>query len=227
MYDISPDADVIVLAGDISESSCGYSILDQYGDCKKPVIYVAGNHEYWGTTIEEAKTKRKELFKDSNIIELDNDFKIIDNIVFIGATLWTYLANPILGLMASRTKDFIKIKDLTPEIWNGMHLDSLKFIEDAIKLPNFKDMKKVVVTHYLPSKKSISPRFKDEPLNCIFSSNCDYLMHQDPAPDIWIHGHTHDSFDYMNGKTRTICNPYGYWGHITNRKYNPELLIEV
>ena len=27
---------------------------------------------------------------------------------------------------------------------------------------------------------------------------------------LWIHGHTHDSFDYVVNGTRVLCNPRGY-----------------
>ena len=32
----------------------------------------------------------------------------------------------------------------------------------------------------------------------------------DRGPDLWVHGHTHDSFDYVLGWTQVVVNPYGY-----------------
>jgi hypothetical protein len=45
-------------------------------------------------------------------------------------------------------------------------------------------------------------------------------------------GHTHDSFDYMLGKSRVVCNPRGYpinrgTGEYENPKFNSQLIVEV
>jgi predicted phosphodiesterase len=49
----------------------------------------------------------------------------------------------------------------------------------------------------------------------------------DRGPDLWVHGHTHNSFDYMLGKTRVIVNPYGYKDVEINPQYNKDLVIEL
>jgi predicted phosphodiesterase len=224
---VCPEADVIVLAGDIATYTCYDSIVKQYGDCGKTVIYVAGNHEAWGKTVEDAREERLKLFQGTNIVELDCHTYIMGDVAFIGATLWTNLDSPGDAFVASKTKDFNAIKDMTPDKWGRLHHRHRGYITYACASPNLEDKKKVVVTHYLPSFRSTPSRFKGDPTNCIFSSNCDDIMHMRCAPDIWIHGHTHDSFDYKNGDTRVICNPYGYWGHQTNGMYKPDLLIEV
>jgi len=44
-------------------------------------------------------------------------------------------------------------------------------------------------------------------------------------PDLWVHGHVHDSFDYRVGRTRVLCNPRGCGDE--NRDFNPGLVVEV
>lgn len=226
---ISTDADVIVLAGDIATPETAISIVQQYGDIGKKVLYVAGNHDYWGRTIEEAKENRNKIFEGTNIIELDRGTHIIDDVVFIGATLWTNLSHPTYAYIASTTRDFERIKDLTPNSWNNRHLEDYKYIHDNCLFPEYRNKKKVVITHYLPSPKSIGRLFEGNVMNCIFMSNCEEIMALDEgeAPNVWIHGHTHDSFDYQCHNTRVICNPYGYHGYEINPKFNPDLVIEV
>lgn len=48
-------------------------------------------------------------------------------------------------------------------------------------------------------------------------------------PQLWMHGHTHDSFDYRIGATRVIANPRGYArdGVAENKSFDPGLVIEV
>ena len=44
---------------------------------------------------------------------------------------------------------------------------------------------------------------------------------------LWIHGHTHESFDYEIGKTRVICNPRGYAPIEINKEFKPDFNVEV
>ena len=48
----------------------------------------------------------------------------------------------------------------------------------------------------------------------------------DHQPDVWIHGHVHDSFDYEVGSTRVVCNPRGY-GPENEREFDPALVVVV
>jgi len=69
-------------------------------------------------------------------------------------------------------------------------------------------------------------------LSAAFASNLDHLVER---ADLWIHGHTHDNFDYQLGRCRVVCNPRGYvWerhggnGHtVENPEFNPGLVVEV
>ncbi|WP_215884515.1 hypothetical protein [Acidithiobacillus sulfurivorans] len=38
-------------------------------------------------------------------------------------------------------------------------------------------------------------------------------------PAIWIHGHVHDRMNYRIGKTRVLCNPWGYPNEGNTREY--------
>ena len=44
-------------------------------------------------------------------------------------------------------------------------------------------------------------------MSAAFASDLDRLMGK---AALWIHGHTHDSFDYVLNGTRVVCNPRGY-----------------
>jgi hypothetical protein len=67
------------------------------------------------------------------------------------------------------------------------------------------------VTHHSPSHNSIHPKYKNEELlNGAFHNKLDYMMELADNIKLWIHGHTHDEFDYKIGITNVICNPRGY-----------------
>jgi hypothetical protein len=97
-------------------------------------------------------------------------------------------------------------------------------------------MKKVVVTHYLPSYQSVNARWKDSDINCAFVGNCEDILSDPWAPELWIHGHTHDSCDYVyphdcadyaTNSTRVVCNPYGYKDYEVNKNFIPDLIVEI
>jgi len=66
--------------------------------------------------------------------------------------------------------------------------------------------KTIIVTHHCPSSRSVSSRFANDPLSPAFASNLEGLMGGDRVA-LWIHGHTHDPFDYEVDGTRVVCKP--------------------
>lgn len=67
----------------------------------------------------------------------------------------------------------------------------------------------MVITHHAPSRKSIHPRFARSLLSACFVSDAERFLGGSRV-QLWVHGHTHDSFDYLVNGTRVICNPRGY-----------------
>ena len=84
----------------------------------------------------------------------------------------------------------------------------------------------VVVTHHLPSERSVASYFEGDPLNRFFLCEVDDLIRR-AAPALWVHGHTHASIDTQVGSTRIVCNPLGYlvWG--PNRNFDEKLVVQV
>ena len=69
----------------------------------------------------------------------------------------------------------------------------------------------IVVGHHAPSSNSIHERFKsDVVMNGVYYSDLSNLILDNPKIRLWFHGHVHDSFDYMIGPTRVLCNPRRY-----------------
>ena len=85
-----------------------------------------------------------------------------------------------------------------------------------------------MITHHAPSRRSIHPRFADSPLNACFVSDAEHLMGAKRA-QLWVHGHTHDSFDYRLNGTRVVCNPRGYskGGVVENAHFDPHFIVEL
>lgn len=220
----SPEAEILVLAGDIVNGKKPEFFKQYFGDLKIPIIYVPGNHDYWHGDIDITVNEFKASVRDDNIHVLNRDYKIVFDTIFIGATLWTPLTDPT----NLKFIDFEKIDGMTHDRWRNEFIKDYQFIKSTLENPLFIDLKKVVVTHHLPTSRSVPERFKGDDYNIFFSSDeCRALMEGDCAPYLWVHGHTHDSCDYVWGNSRVICNPYGYYGYEINEKFNPSLVVEI
>ncbi len=84
----SLDADVHVLAGDIGVGLDG--IQWALNHLKRPVIYVMGNHEFYGQRpMVELMAKARERTAGTHVHLLENDSIVIGGVRFLGCTLWT------------------------------------------------------------------------------------------------------------------------------------------
>lgn len=211
--------DVVILAGDIHTRSRAPAWA-----AKKfpsiPVLYIAGNHEFYGEAIEKArKAIHRECKMYPNVHYLDCDELVIDGIRFLGATLWTDFS--LFGLhrrsnsMSNArlfSNDYQRIKvevegfrKLHPIDTAGFHAKQKNWLEQ--KLDESFSGHTVVVTHMAPSMRSIPSIYAADPVSAAFASNLDDLV---AKADIWVHGHTHSSVDYYIGKCRVVANPLGY-----------------
>lgn len=217
--------DVMILAGDISVGLGGIAWAETVFTC--PIIYVLGNHEYYGQDMDALDSRMPQRVAGTNITVLRDATTVIDGVRFIGATLWTdfeLFGTPVVSAHFARSgmNDYRVIgKDggaLMPTDTRALHLASRAYLERTLAEP-FAG-KTVVVTHHAPSLKSVAPRFKDDPFTPCFASDLESLVASSGAV-LWIHGHVHDSADYTLGNTRVIANPKGYRGEERERETPP------
>jgi len=210
------DAEVVILAGDIDNGTRGIDWAEATFP-RQTVLYVPGNHEFYDNEWSAALTALRERAAASpNVRVLDGDQVTVDGVRFLGATLWTDFelygeANraPALEQAQALVADFRAVRfgeqRLTPEQTIEFHQRAVDFLSHELQQPF--DGQTVVVTHHAPHAGSIHPRWKDSLVNAAFVSDLSRLMGRAP---LWIHGHTHDSFDYRHNGTRVLANPMGY-----------------
>jgi Icc-related predicted phosphoesterase len=210
------DADVLVIAGDIHH---GAGALDAFADWPVPVVYVNGNHEayheHYPGLIAKLRQSVANSHRHSHIHYLENAEWRIGGVRFLGCCLWTDYRFSALSqedAMAESEKILYDHKLITTDEGLFRAVDALRMHEAsrdwlARKLDEAFDGKTVVVTHHGPHPNSVHPRFAGSPLNAAFVSDLSGLMGK---AALWIHGHVHDSFDYMLNGTRVVANPRGY-----------------
>lgn len=239
---------VVVLAGDIglAKRKASYeSFIENTCDRFKNVIWIMGNHEAYGTNLPTVLAKIWNATLDhENLYVVDNETVTIGDVAFVCSTLWTNFDNNNIMTMheAELWMNDYKLIRTGPssEPWRrklkpldtvSLHLRAKEYIFPEITKQKESGKTVVVVTHHLPSFLSVPEMFKGDSMNGAYASEL-FEDIMDTQPSVWIHGHTHFSFDYTIGDTRVICNPRGYCATANNRgelnpDFNPEFTIEV
>lgn len=216
---ITDDAgvDVVILAGDIHVGEKGVVWAKETFKSAE-VLYILGNHEYYGQSYPKHIHKMKEAAKGSNVDILENNTVELNGVAFHGCTLWTDFAlfgDPRVGGYACQQAmtDFKKIrKEPTYSKIRSLdiaqiHAESLRWLEHSLQ--NNRCSKNVVITHHGPSMRSVPDHYKQDIVTAGYVSDLEKFVFK-LAPSLWIHGHLHNSSDYYIDETRVVCNPRGY-----------------
>jgi predicted phosphodiesterase len=145
-----------------------------------------------------------------------NDYRVIEN-----SDAMIHFKAPVYGTKEDGSTDYHNVvrqeyhkrpAKFTPELSVIEHKAMLKLIDEVTK--HMATEKIVVVGHHAPSKLSTKPQYQDDVMvNGAYSSDLSEFILDRPMIKVWTHGHTHDTFDYLLGSTRIVCNPRGYHGY--------------
>lgn len=230
--------DAVVLAGDIwtpgrlavqwaqRESTFGF----------KPVLLVAGNHEFYGCEMARELDEMTKAAEGSNVHLLARSSVVIGGARFVGCTLWTDFqlavrqANGLMETDIGRAlaesnrgvTDFRVIEVNAPVKRHYREREFRRFLraEDTLamhwvdrdwlrrELSKPFDGPTVVITHHAPSDASVAAKYADDWTTPAFVSDLPPDFFERAA--VWVHGHTHSHFDYQRGHCRVVSNPRGY-----------------
>lgn len=215
----SGGVDLLILAGDVTVGGKIPGVLSEICARFPEVLYLFGNHEFYRSSFEAVRVAAEEAAgRLGNLHVLDNSGCTIGGIRFLGTTLWFPHEEENRKYEPYLT-DFRLIQDFRRQVYEENER-AVRFLESTVRAGD------VVVTHHLPSQRSIHERYRDDPLNRFFLCELDDLI-RERGPRLWIHGHTHESCDYTFGRTRVLCNPFGYQGHEVNPHFQQKLIIQV
>jgi hypothetical protein len=226
------EADVVLLAGDIASHTHGIAWARRTFAC--PVIYVSGNHEYYGAHLGMLAEMRRAA--GGNLHFLERDALILNGLRFLGCTLWSSfgLHGHGMSMVYAMREARLGIYDysvihtsggrrLEPRDTANLFRISWSWLDQALAEPF--DGPTVVITHFAPHRGCIAPKHEKETLTAYFVSDLSHLM-QKHRIDLWCHGHTHTPTDFIaEGGCRIISNQRGYAKEDTG--FRPNLIIEL
>jgi Icc-related predicted phosphoesterase len=221
---IAPDLDFLVVAGDtfVVNRQHEQDILPSlrfFSRSARHVIWIEGNHEYYGTKISSDTDTQiaKYLSVFPNIHWLRNEEITLDGVHFYGGPMWFPNADGLDQLHEREISDFSQIKDL--RLW--VYLSNKLFRHFAREQI---DTNTIVVSHHLPHYNSVPHIYRSCDSRFFVSDESKLIAEKQPR--YFLHGHTHTACDYWLGKTHVICNPYGYPSERGSTPYLP-VVVEV
>jgi hypothetical protein len=215
----APEADVLVLAGDIAVAAGIGPALEIFSALYPHVLYVHGNHEFYGSTRDAVVAHTREACaRLSNVHWLDACVAQIGNRRFVGTPLW-FRQTEASARYKQYLNDFKQIADYEAWVY-GEYERGRSFLEQEVRPGD------IVISHHLPAAACVLPEYREHPLNCYFLADMEPLIAA-KRPALWLHGHTHGSVDIVCGETRILCNPFGYVRREENRGFKERLVVEV
>lgn len=235
-------ADAAVVAGDVLNGANASKVIALLGHLfpEPEIVYVPGNHEGYGQPDYEGTVADFVRAAEGTRVRVlaRTDVELASGPTVLGATLWTdfnlygkHRKDDAMNAVGHAINDFRMIRTqgrrLTPQDTLDWHRLDRAWIEKRSAELHGRQL--VCITHHGPRRESLAPRYALDIVSAGFLSDLPASVLNPFA--LWIHGHTHTSFDYKVGSTRVICNPRGYTrtpeSSDENPAFDPDLVVEV
>lgn len=190
----------LVIAGDtcsVTKPETYVEILNHAKRIYTNVLLIPGNHEYYGTSIENGNQLFETICTSTGCISLNDKRTDIDGYKFVGTPLWSNASG-----YSNEIRDYMAIKGLDFGTRTTLYEDCLYYLE-----PKVDDA--IVVTHHMPSKRMVHPIYWKVPLNIAthYYSNLDELVCR---CKVWICGHSHKPMTCKFMSATCYLWPRGY-----------------
>jgi predicted phosphodiesterase len=250
----APQADLLVLAGDVGSYQRGSRLQqDDFGLTRfspkhgwpVPVLYVPGNHEYDLLDFDATHARLRETCDGLGITWLEREEAVFGDVRFLGTTLWADFDALVLqpGRPEATLQEQLKLRHKAfraanfylqkaaamrhgrpwlAEGWREQALVCQAWLREALARPFAGTT--VVVTHFAPSLQSADPRYGVTPATTAFCNSLQPLMAQ---AQVWLHGHLHCQFDYVEEGCRVVANTLGYASKGEQEGFREQLVLDI
>jgi DNA repair exonuclease SbcCD nuclease subunit len=230
-----PQAELLVLAGDIDSTWRGY---ERFAGWPVPVVVVAGNHEFDGREMNQAWPALREFCGKLGFTLLERQSLVLTaaqgrRIRFVGTVRWCDFDLWGQAKRAKALRSGAYFQNVMAATQGGAPFDALAVRQQALACgawlaatlaePHDADAT-VAVTHFAPSAQSADPRYRHNISTAAFCNADDALV---PHADVWLHGHLHCRHDYRLGPSRVVCNARGLESKGESLGYDALKLIDV
>ena len=224
------NADCLILAGDVVEFShllpkpdLSYNRYDEFfahiSRDFKQVIWVAGNHEYYGSSLHKGPAIARNYLERmgfGNIKLVNNDVVDVCGVPVICSTLWTSFNNAdpiVMDTAERRMNDYNYIQTRFGDIDIMLRAQDVLeehriALETISRLVDSKPC--VVVTHHAPTLLCGNRGHSDTTLDYAYMSDLSEFILDRPSIKYWIYGHTHSRKEISVGETIVMSNCRGY-----------------
>ena len=237
--------EILILAGDICEwkrEKMFVDFIEWASENFCHVLYVGGNHEFYGLDYFSSKKRIKNLLTSiDNFYFLDLEecksegFVDLFGYRFIGTSLWTDFNknNPLAKLQSyDFMNDYRLIRNdenrISPQFLYALNRRSRMDLKELVERS---ELPVVVITHHAPHELSHDSRYQlDEISFSFFNTDLeDFILSYSEKIRLWCHGHIHCGKDYQLGETRVVANPAGYPNRAgilnENREFSSEFSV--
>jgi hypothetical protein len=237
----NPQADLLVLAGDIDSTWQAY---ERFAGWPQPVLVVAGNHEFDGRELNDAWPALRDHCARFGLRLLEREAAVFTaadgrRIRFVGTVRWCdfelfgpsrfqsalraggYFQRVMQATLAGAPFDAMAVR--------GKALDCRAWLAGAlVETAQGQWDTTVAITHFAPSLRSADPRYGKQSGTASFCNADDDLL---PGAALWLHGHLHCRHDYRvthaQGVTRVVSQARGLALRAEAEGFDPDKLIEV
>jgi DNA repair exonuclease SbcCD nuclease subunit len=230
---IEPEAPILILAGDITSlhAKCTLPFLNWCSKKFEHTFWIMGNHEYYAriSIPKDAILENYRRICPNNVHILDNETYILENVLFVGSTLWSNISEEDDLEIQQRINDYRMIyteqgrRICVAEV-RAEFKKNLQFLEDTIA--SNPDKQIVIITHHAPLNKNTSfADYEGEVTNTAYATHID--LKNDSNVRYWIYGHTHHNAQLKKGNYTVMSNQFGYFGEHTGMTYEFSGVVDI
>lgn len=216
-------SDVLVVAGDLTcvqFFSLTKELFEKLCRKRRRVYYVPGNHDYYKCFPREVDALLEAVEQELPTLKVlrPGRVDVLDGRRILGATLW-FREDPFSVVHSGLLEDFDEILNFVPWVYD-QNAAAVSFFEKELQKDD------IVITHHLPTHRSVPEKFVESNLNRFFVCDLERLI-VERQPALWMHGHTHTPCDHQIGECRVVANPRGYPGGMPHTTFNDKLVLSV
>jgi predicted phosphohydrolase len=243
----SVEADASLVAGDMGIKGRFAFSTQQVQELRRPLIAIAGNHEFYSAKIDTAVEVMRQQAQDAGAVFLEREEAVVAGVRILGCTLWSDFrlfagdnladvvrdANYAVGdRYSGGMNDFRRIRvakdnyrKFRPKDAATLFTQSVAWLRERLAIPF--NGATVVMTHHAPSMLCLPKATRQDRMSCAYASHLDSLI-EEFQPNLWIWGHIHDSVpEFQIGRTRMLSNPRGYIPDQPNPNFQPNWVVDL